>query len=273
MRILLTGGSGFLGSSIRDYYSRTGVEIVSPSRQELDIRNKNQVDSFFSSNVIDGIIHTAVSGGRRNEADHYSQMVENLSMFNNLEDHFSKVKKVIHFCSGAAFGRKDPIYREKEKNIFSSWPEDFYGLSKNIIARQCHFHTNVYNLRLFGCFGTKEKPDRFIKSAILSAKNKEPFIIHQNREMDFVYVEDVISVIDAIIHNRVEIPQDINLCYPQKHTLIGIASIVSQTLPIRLEVLDPDDGKTYSGDSNLMAQLNIPFVGLEKGIQKMISEC
>ena len=55
MSILLTGGSGRLGTEL----TKILAYCNSPSRTQLDITNKEQVSSFFQNNDIDLIIHAA----------------------------------------------------------------------------------------------------------------------------------------------------------------------------------------------------------------------
>ena len=55
MNILLTGGSGNLGTELKKILSN----CTSPIKQELDVTNRKQVFDFFQKNSIDLVIHTA----------------------------------------------------------------------------------------------------------------------------------------------------------------------------------------------------------------------
>ncbi len=71
---------------------------------------------------------------------------------------------MIHFGSGAEFDRNNHINCFEEDRVFDSMPEDFYGLSKNMIARKIVKHkTNIYNFRLFGCFGKMKRIIDYLK--------------------------------------------------------------------------------------------------------------
>ena len=56
-KILLTGGSGTLGSHI----VKSGLfkELLTPGRDELDITSHESVERFFTKNDIESIIHCA----------------------------------------------------------------------------------------------------------------------------------------------------------------------------------------------------------------------
>ena len=97
MKILITGANGYIGKFlIRDL---SEYDIIAKSRQELDISNKEQVDSFFANNKIDYVIHTATKGGKRTLPDTEEVYETDLTMFNNLAEHSDKFKKMFVFAS------------------------------------------------------------------------------------------------------------------------------------------------------------------------------
>ena len=57
MNILLTGGTGKLGSAIR----KSGLfpNLLSPSHSELDISDETTVKQYIAAHDIEGVIHTA----------------------------------------------------------------------------------------------------------------------------------------------------------------------------------------------------------------------
>ena len=64
MRILVTGGTGLVGSAIKDRFREDDNVIFSPSSEELDLLNREQVFDFFYKNEIDLVIHcAAIVGG------------------------------------------------------------------------------------------------------------------------------------------------------------------------------------------------------------------
>ena len=65
MNILVTGASGFLGFHvIKELQDRGYANLIAPRSSEYDLRNQEHLDSLFSSNSIDVVIHlAAVVGG------------------------------------------------------------------------------------------------------------------------------------------------------------------------------------------------------------------
>ena len=227
MNILITGGNGFIA---RNIYKRIkhNHNVFLTNRQTLNVLSREEVDKFFDANQIDVVIHTAVSGGNRVKQDDVYALINNLIMFDNLAHNKHKFGYLIHFGSGAEFDRRTDIASAKENQ--DSCPVDYYGLSKKIIKRQIDKIENFYNLRIFGCFGTDETETRFIKSAITNVKKGNPIVIHQNRYMDFIYVEDLCNVVQYYIENvsKKHLAKDVNLCYNNTKSLLDVANKINQ---------------------------------------------
>ena len=68
---LLTGSSRGIGKSIKEVLSNDGIEIINPSRNELDLSSPESIDKFLSqlSTQIDIIINNAgiLKVGQHNE--------------------------------------------------------------------------------------------------------------------------------------------------------------------------------------------------------------
>jgi dTDP-4-dehydrorhamnose reductase len=64
MRILLTGGSGFIGRSLHEYL-RQSHAVLAPSRSELDVSDPSALDRRFSEHEVDAVVHGAHRSGHR----------------------------------------------------------------------------------------------------------------------------------------------------------------------------------------------------------------
>jgi UDP-glucose 4-epimerase len=271
--ILITGGDGFIAGNIYKKIKKNH-NIFLTNRETLDVLDSEKVDRFFNNNNVDIVIHTAVSGGSRFKKDNFSSLANNIIMFNNLIKNKHKFSSLIHFASGAEFDRRENISSTKEDT--NSFPVDYYGLSKKIIKTEIDKTQSFYNLRLFGCFGEGEGNTRFIKSAINNVKNKNAIIIHQNRYMDFIYVEDMCKIVEYYIENigKKDLPKDINLCYSGTKSLLDIAGKINQLMgkPCdNVKVEKPGFFTEYTGNGDLLASLDLPLVGLEEGLKRYIN--
>mgnify|MGYP003132515144 CR=1 FL=1 len=269
LNVLITGRTGFLGSelesNLKDKYNILQID-------RFDLTDLNAVSKIFDNNNIDVVIHTAAKGGKRTKQDSIEDLTDNLLMFQNLVSNSNKYKVLFNFCSGAAFNKKEEINNISEDSLSSRYPYDYYGLSKNLIARECSKHDNIFNFRLFGCFGKNETPDRFFSQIKIKYENDMPHTIHQNIEMDFFSSTDVANVIMHYLENYTQnnLPQDINLVYPEKYNLYQLTAkffnIVKCTLPVFME---KSGGLSYTGDGTLLNSLGIELEGLELGLQKV----
>jgi len=212
MRILITGGGGYIAKSIygalKDDYS-----IVNPNRQELDLTCKHSIKSFFDKNgYFDTVIHAAIKGGSRLNVDDWSVLDANLSMYYNLCSKERYFNKFINIGSGA--------------EIYS--PDTPYGLSKKAIAKSIESKSDKYiNLRVFAIFDENELDTRFIKANIKRAINSEPLEVYEDKYMDFFYMEDFIEVIKDVLNSKNQ-QKEVNCVYEKKYKLSEIASIINK---------------------------------------------
>src|SRR5437763_1861590 len=59
MRILLTGGSGFIGRNLSDHISRDH-NVLAPTHSELDLAGNLAADAWFRAHEVDAVIHNAI---------------------------------------------------------------------------------------------------------------------------------------------------------------------------------------------------------------------
>ena len=57
MRVLLTGGTGMVGRNIKEHQSACKYCVLSPTRKELDLTNREQIRSYLKANSPEYIIH------------------------------------------------------------------------------------------------------------------------------------------------------------------------------------------------------------------------
>jgi len=275
--VLITGGKGFIARSLTPMFRLEGYDVYSPTHQELDVSNKYQVDEFFKKNTVDIVIHTAVKGGNRTDSESYENLQTNLLMFENLLNNKESYRLLFTFGSGAEFDRRFPILRVCEENIFKKHPIDAYGLAKNIICRRIYEETyNVINLRLFGCFGPLEENFRLIKNNVQRAINGEYMVIHQDKFMDYFFINDVYKVIQYImttVSNVVDYNyKSLNLSYMSKYRLSDIATSIAFIVGkpnLKIHIETGGWGMPYTGNGSMLSTLNLPLTGLENGILEM----
>lgn len=250
MKILITGGNGYIGKSLYNVFKET-YDVTVITRKDFDLTSCEAIDKFFRGKYFDVVIHTAVVGGSRLKPDPLHVMDSNLAMYYNLLQHKSHYDKLIQFGSGA--------------EIHDS--ESPYGLSKRIIAKSMLNISNFYNIRIYGVFDENELDTRFIKANIKRYINKEPMLI-QNKKMTFFYMDDLITMIDYYIkQDSSNLLSEIDCSYINSVSLLDIANMINKlndyNVPIYMDIATVSD---YESDSRVT--YNLPYKGLANGIQE-----
>ena len=246
MRILITGKKGYIGSSLISKLDfTTGV-----GRDDFDLTDRESTNNYFKDKYFDVIIHTAICGGSRLKEDGNDVLANNIKMFYNLIANTHKFGQLISLGSGAEL----------------NWPSDPYGLSKSIIADIIDSHSKLNNIRIFGVFDKNELDTRFIKTCLKNYKNKKPIHIHQNKLFDFIYMEDLVAIVNFIILNPSI--KSIDCCYKESYTLREIADYIN-TLDnhcCKIKINHNYLGTPYKGQ---FIDYNLDLIGLKQGINNV----
>ncbi len=216
MKVLVTGGAGFIGSHVVDMLVDEGYDVaiiddLSTGKREninhgvrfyqLDIRNP-ELEEIFRKERPDYVNHHAAQiDVRRSVSDPiFDAGINVLGTVNLLQNCVKyKVKKVIFASSGGA------IYGEQE--IFPA-PEDHplkplspYGITKLVAEHYLHFYKITYgldyvSLRYANVYGPRQDPfgeAGVVAIFIQKMLNGDQPVINGDGEQtrDFVYVEDV----------------------------------------------------------------------------------
>lgn len=260
----MTGSNGYIARNLVKLLPHYNYTLA--NRSNVDFLDRSAVDNIFKNKYYDAIIHTAVSGGSRLKNDDSECLINNLNIHSNLMRNQDKFDKFIHFGSGAELDRNTNI--DENSNLLSSFPTDPYGMSKNIIARLEFNNLKFYNLRIFNVFNEDELPTRMIKSNIQNYIDRKPIKIHQDRIMDFFYIEDLVKIVEYYINNN-KCPKTINCCYEKKYSLYDIAKIINSLGQYSVNINIEKEGmaKAYYGKFDLI-KIPIELNTLEDSIKK-----
>jgi GDP-L-fucose synthase len=255
MNILITGGNGFVGSSIKVYLDSINMKSISLSRKDFDLSCYESTKEWFikEDQYFDVVIHTAITGGSRLKEDNYSIIDNNIKMYYNLLANSKYFHRFINLSSGAEYSQLNKPY----------------GLSKRTISESMKGKKNFCNLRIYAVFDENELTTRFIKNNINNYMNNTDISILQNKMMDFIYMKDFLSIIHQYIINS-NLPNEINCVYSNKCSLLDIANIINslESKKVNIDILNSGLGESYIG---LYTDIGLKFIGIEQGINNMYS--
>lgn len=255
MKILITGGCGFIGSHVADRFYKEGHKIyiidnlstgniknveVPHKFYNLDIASKDCED-IFKTNRFDAVINLSAQVDVKTsiEAPFLDSKSNLLGITNML--YLSKkygVNRFIFSSSAAVYGNTDhiPISEDAEINPISP-----YGMSKSVGEFYCKKWSEIYGLktmcfRFSNVFGPKQglKGESGVISIFMDRviKNQELTIFGDgNQTRDFIYVDDIADgIYKAFESDYVGV---INLSTNTKHTLNELINILKEFHPIR----------------------------------------
>lgn len=271
--ILLTGGSGFIGRNIIEQLGDK-YTIFAPKRSELNIIDKNNVDEYLSDKKFDVVIHCAILTPGRKEQDKEEDILDyTMRGLLNLKAYEDKFEKIIYIGSGAEFDKSEDIISVSEDDIGLKIPKDSYGYAKYILNQIARNSKNIYNLRIFGCYGPYEQERRLIKSVITYCLNNEQVILNANCRFSYVFVRDLIKVIDKVIQSTPKF-HDYNISDGNIYEIKDIAKTIMKKLgnDIEMKISNSKYNNEYScSNKRLINEFpDIKFTDIVNGIDMEI---
>lgn len=278
MRVLLTGGSGFIGRNLIETLSPE-YEILAPRHAEMDLCDENSVRKWFSENPVDAVIHSATKPGHRNAVDPTSVAITNLHMFSNLFEsaRAADVAKFLFLGSGSEFDMRNYRPHMKEESLGDYIPADDTGFSKYVCTRMMNGIPGYVNVRFFGIFGKYEDyAIRFISNAICKAIFDLPITLHQDKRFDYTSVGDGTRAIARFLCASPESLRynDYNVTPDRTVSLLELAHLVREIagkpdLPILAGA--PGQGLEYSGDNTRFKDLfpDFSFTPIEDSVREL----
>ncbi|MDP7469823.1 MAG: GDP-mannose 4,6-dehydratase [Dehalococcoidia bacterium] len=226
--ILITGGLGFLGSSLAETLMDKGHRLLLTGRSATKARNLaavkeraaiehgdvtdfDWVRSLVLEHSPEVIFHFAgqLTSYESFENPLYDVDVNSKSTLSILEA-MRELKKPCRFILGSTFwvtGRPESLPVNEETPC---WPLNIYAADRLASEHYCHIYHNVYNMdtvvmRLTNTFGSREQYNNPKKAAlnnlIYRAYKREPVPIYNQGKFfrDYLYVSDAVTAAEAVM--------------------------------------------------------------------------
>jgi nucleoside-diphosphate-sugar epimerase len=216
MKILITGGSGFIGSHLstllkNQKHQLTIYDLNPPQDSDLNFVSGDILDSkkiIESSNGCDLIIHLAAAVGVTLTDNNPIQTLDFniLGTKNVLEAcKINNIPKIIFASSSEIYGEPDstPIH-ENDRTT----PITTYGLSKLISEEYIKSYSKMYELkytilRFFNAYGPGQSSNFVIPEFVRLSLNDESIKIHNDGSQirAFCYISDIVNGISLVLQN------------------------------------------------------------------------
>ncbi len=280
MKILVTGGAGFIGSHLcekllslnqqvfcldnfNDFYEptekRKNIEEAASSANftllEGDIREKSFLGKVFSLHNFDVVVHLAAMAGVRPSINKPELCYDvNVTGTLNLLEYYRQQpgkKKLIFASSSSVYGNSKEVPFKESDPVNN--PISPYAASKKAGELLCFTYHYLYNiscvcLRYFTVYGARQRPDLAIrKFASLMVANKPlPIYGDLSSQRDYTYIEDIINgTVAAIDFTSEKICYEIfNLGEAEPIPLSAVIDQLEKNLKIKaiINYLPPQDG-------------------------------
>jgi len=303
-KILITGGAGFIGSSLAERLSKdpdnfivivdnllTGTHSKIPKSPhhnikfiKADVNDFSDLASVFHSYGFDYVFHYAAMVGVKRTLAHPVMVLNDLKGINNILNlaKNSGVKRIFYSSSSEVYG--EPVeYPQNEHTtpLNSRLP---YAIVKNAGEAYLRSFKKEYDLdftifRLFNTFGPKQSTD-FVISKFLAAAMKEKEISiygDGSQTRTFCYIDDHLDATVNAFYKNLYVNDVANIGTDNEITILELAKLIvkltnSRSKIIHLPQLKEGDMTRRKPDVTKMRQLlEREPTSLEEGIKIIIS--
>ncbi|MCC7479800.1 GDP-mannose 4,6-dehydratase [bacterium] len=226
MRVLVTGGAGFIGSTLCDALLRLGDSVTvldnfdpyyDPAIKwrnlaaaendkrfalvEGDVRDSGAVDNLFARGSFDAIVHLAALAGVRDSIAQPRLFDEvnvggTLSLLEAARKHGRP--RFILASTSSVYGLSESLPYREDDPLHS--PVSIYGATKIACEKYASVYHHVHglpliSLRFFTAYGPRQRPDMAIHRFASAILRDAPLSLYGDgsSRRDYTYIDDVVA--------------------------------------------------------------------------------
>lgn len=301
MNILVTGGAGFIGSSLVDKLLKQNHKVVvadnlltgklenvpihpNVSFYPCNVNILNELNKIFFKHKFDIVFHYAAVVGVARTLEDPLLVLEDIKGFENILSCSLQqgVKKVLFSSSSEVYGEPVELpLNEKFSPLNSRLP---YAVVKNIGENYIKSFHQKYNLsynifRFFNTYGPSQSCDFVVKRFISNALEDKPIEIYGDgsQTRTFCYIDDNVDICLAATNSNKHNNLTLNVGSEKQTTILELANLIikltnSNSKIIHLEPLPEGDMTCRQPDIKLMKSiLKRDLKPLEDGLKDVIN--
>lgn len=303
MRVLITGGAGFIGSHLCDHFIKEGHQVIAMDNLITgDLANiehlfkqdrfqfiKQDVTNFIHvPGKVDAVLHFASPASPVDYLEHPIPTLKVGALGTHKALGLAKEKKAVFLLASTSEVYGDPLVSPQPEsywgNVNPVGPRGVYDEAKRFAEAMTmayqHYHgMQARIVRIFNTYGPRMRVNdgRAIPNFIGQALRNKPMTIYGDgsQTRSFCYVDDLVRGIYSLLLSKQRTP--VNIGNPSEMTLIDLAQAIIQLTKTRSKIvyrpLPVDDPKMRQPNIALAKRVLKwkPEVALSDGLKKTIA--
>ena len=278
-KVLITGGSGLIGSEILDILKNKGYEIYPISRKHWikgDIFDYNFLKNTIEKikpNYLLNLAWCSKDDYLKNDIN-YQYLIAGINLLNLFKDNGGQRAMYIGSCFEYKF--KDEKIKETDE---LDCAKTKYTFCKNKLREICEYISKENNLsfcwgRIFYVFGKNDYQKRLFGMVLDKlSKNEKVIIKTPDLIKDYIYTKDIAGAIAELLNSNVN--GSINICSSTpitiKNFVLKIAKKMNKEHLIIFEQEETNQPKIILGDNSKMLNYYTPKYTIDSALEDIIN--
>ena len=249
LRVLVTGGAGFIGSHIANRFLSKGWEVVVLDSLEetsdinrldkgIDVIIKERMEKVKILPIVDLVVNSAAETHVDYSFDRPIDFINaNIIGLHNLAKHCSENNiPLIHLSTDEVIGTGDDLYEDSMLK-----PTNPYAFTKCAGENLLHAYGYSYDLnwkvvRLNNTYGKKQFPDKLIPKFIKLLNENKKLTIHGKGmvQRNFLHVDDFVDAVE-IVYEKGEDKNIYNVSTEEEYTIIEVTEMICKAVGVEFD--------------------------------------